>query len=82
MSVDKQMDKDVVHTDNGILVIKKRNNAFAATWIDLKMIILSEVNQRERWIYDFIYMWNLKKKYKWANLQNRNKLTDLENKVI
>ena len=48
MSIDKQMDKDVVHTDNGILVIKKRNNAFAATWIDLKMIILSEVNQRER----------------------------------
>jgi len=45
MSVDRQADKDGVHTDNGILVIKKRNNAFAATWTDLNVIILSEVNQ-------------------------------------
>ena len=34
---------------------------FAATWMDLEMIILSEVNQRERQIlYDITYMWNLK----------------------
>ena len=35
---------------------------FAATWTDLKIIILSEVkSDRERQIpYDIIYMWNLK----------------------
>ena len=35
---------------------------FATTWMDLKGIMLSEINQRERQIlYDVTYMWNLKK---------------------
>ena len=33
---------------------------FAATWMDLETVILSEVNQRKT-IYDITYMWNLKK---------------------
>ena len=33
---------------------------FAATWMDLKIIILSEVRQRQI-SYDINYMWNLKK---------------------
>ena len=33
---------------------------FAATWMDLEIIILSEVSQRQI-SYDIIYMWNLKK---------------------
>ena len=33
---------------------------------------------RERQIsYYIAYLWNLKKLYKWTDLQNRNKLTDL-----
>ena len=32
---------------------------FAATWVDLEVLILSEVRQRQ--IYDITYMWNLKK---------------------
>ena len=33
--------------------------------------------------YDIIYMHKLKKKlYKWTYLQNRNRLTDLENKLM
>jgi len=45
--------------------------------MDLEIIILSEV--RERQIYDITYMWNLTlKEYKWPYLQN--KLTDTENK--
>ena len=33
--------------------------------------------------YDITYMWNLKKKrYKWTYLQNRNRLTDIENKLM
>ena len=35
---------------------------FAATWMDLETVILSEVRQTERYIsYDITYMWNLKK---------------------
>ena len=33
---------------------------FVATWIDLEIIILSEVNQRQI-SYDIIYMWDIKK---------------------
>ena len=33
---------------------------FTATWMDLEIIILSEVIQTERQIYDITYMWNLK----------------------
>ena len=35
---------------------------FAAKWMDLEIVILSEVkSDRERQIYDITYMWNLKK---------------------
>ena len=34
---------------------------FAATWVDLKIVILSEMSETERLIlYDIGYMWNLK----------------------
>ena len=34
---------------------------FTAAWMDLKIIILSEVSQKERQIpYDITYIWNLK----------------------
>ena len=36
---------------------------FAATWMDLDVIMLSEVNQTEKDKYhDFTHMWNLKNK--------------------
>ena len=40
----------------------KRNEimSFAATWMDLEMVILSEVRERQI-SYDITYMWNLKK---------------------
>ena len=37
----------------------------------------------ERQIYNITHMWNLRKQwYKWTNLQNRNRLTDLENEFM
>jgi len=44
------MDKEnVIHIYNEILVIKKNElMALAATWIDLEMILLSEVSQTEK----------------------------------
>ena len=35
---------------------------FAAKWMDLEIVILTEVNQTEREIYDIAYVGNLKKK--------------------
>ena len=70
-----------MHTHNGILLTIKKNEImpFAATWMDLEIIILNEVSQTERQIsYDITSTWNLKKWYKWTYLQNRNRLTDIE----
>ena len=60
MSIDSGMDKDVVHIYNGILAIKKNKMPFAATCMDLEIIILSGVSQRQI-SYGITYMWNLKK---------------------
>ena len=56
MSIDRGMDKeDVVHIYSGILAIKKNEiRPFAATWMDLEMIILSEVSQTEKDKYHMV----------------------------
>ena len=45
------MNKDVVHIYNGILLSHKKNKmmSFAATWLDLEIIILSEVSQTKKY---------------------------------
>ena len=51
------MDKDdVVHKYNGILLSRKKNEImpFEATWMDLEIIILSEVSQTEKDKYHMI----------------------------
>ena len=57
------MDKDVVHIYNGILLRhKKEIMPFAATWMQLEILILNEVESKiERQIpCDSTYVWNLK----------------------
>ena len=65
MSIDRGVDKeDVVHIYNGILLSHKKNEImpFAATWMDLEIVILSAVSQTEKDKYHMIsHMWNLKK---------------------
>ena len=56
---------------------------FSATWMNTEIIKLSVVSHRERQIlYDITYMWNIKQVYKSMYLQNRNKLTDIESKLM
>ena len=53
-----------VHMQWNIRAIKKNEiMPFVATWMDLEIIILNEVSQKEKskyYIYDITYMWNLK----------------------
>ena len=51
------MDKeDVVYIYNGILLSHKKNEimSFAATWMDLEIIILSKVSQKEKDKYHMV----------------------------
>ena len=51
------MDKeDVVHIYNGILHSHKKNEImpFSATWMDLEIIILSEINWKDKDKYNEI----------------------------
>ena len=51
MCIDRQMDKeDAVRIYNGILLGRKKNGIllFAITWVDLEVIILSEVSHKEK----------------------------------
>ena len=50
MSISREMDKeDMVRTYRGILLSHKKNEImpFVAKWIDLEIIILSEVRKRK-----------------------------------
>ena len=56
MSIDRGMNQDVVHIHNGILLSHRKNEImpFAATWMQLEIIILSEVSQKEKDKYHII----------------------------
>ena len=81
------MDKeDVVHIHNGILLShkKEQNNAICSN-IDGPRDCHTEWSKSDterQILYDITYMWNLKKGYKWTYLQNRSRVTDVENKLM
>ena len=52
---------------------------YAATWMDLEIIILAEEREIS---YDITYMLNLKKWYKWTYFQSRNRLIDIEKELM
>ena len=66
------------------LAIKKnRIMPFAATWMPLEILILSEVSQKERQMpYDKIYMWNLKYGTDEPNYWTETNLDDIENRLV
>ena len=63
---------------------EKKNEVmtFAATWMVLQIIIFKWSKTEKDKYHDITYMWNLKKWYKWTYLQNRTRITDIENKFM
>ena len=52
-----------IHTIEYYSTIKKQEiMPFAATWMNLEMIILSQLDRERQISYDIAYMWHLKKK--------------------
>ena len=72
-----------IYTVEYYSAIKKDERVpFAATWMDLEMIILSEVSQTERDKYRTISgMWNLKNDAK-ESIYKTDRLTDIENRLV
>ena len=69
---------------SGILLLSHKKNEImplAVTWMDLEIIILSEVSQKEKdkLPYDITYMWNLK--YDTNELIYETE-TDSENRLV
>ena len=65
MSIDRGMDKeDAEHIYNGLLLSHKKNEitSFTATWMDLEIIILSEISQKKTSIVSFYLYVESKKK--------------------
>ena len=55
---------------------------FAATWMDLKSVILSEVSQTEEKYHKTSRICGVENQTMQMNLQNRKRLTDLENELM
>ena len=70
---------NVVYIHNGILAVRKRNNAIWGNR-DGPRASHTEWSKSDRQIsYDTTYIWNLKDCS--AYLQNRNRLADIENQL-
>ena len=54
---------------------------FAATWMNLEIIILSKVRQKEKDKYHMIYMWNLKYDTN-EHIYQAKTDTDIENRLV
>ena len=75
----------MVHIHNGILLSHKKEKIipFATTWMQLEILILSEVSQKEK-TNTLLYPLYMESKiwHKWTYLQNRKRFTDIENRLV
>ena len=56
---------------------------FSATWMDLEIIIVSEVSQRKtNIIWYHLFVESKKIILTWTYLQSRDRLTDIENNLM
>ena len=63
-------------------IIKNKIMPFAATWVGQEIMILSEVSQKVKDKYHISLMVESKIQNKWTYIQNRNRLTDIENRLV
>ena len=54
MSINREIDEDVVLIYNGILLSHKKEQNNATTWMDLEIVVLREVGQTQKDIYHMI----------------------------
>ena len=83
ISISRRMDnEDVVRMYSGVLLspTKEWDNAICSSR-DLEIVTVGEVSQAKWQILYHFYV-ESKKKYKLTYLQNRSRLTDIENKLI
>ena len=76
----------MIYPYNGILLSDKKewNNAICSNMDGPRDYHMKwSKSDRERQIsHDVTYIWNLNECYKWTYLQNRNRLTDIENQFM
>ena len=80
----KWMDKEdvvYIYTMEYYLTIKMNEiMPFSATCMDLEIIILSEMSDKDKYMISLIC--EDLKRCKWTYLQNKNRVTDVENKFM
>ena len=82
MPTDRQVDQEgVVYTHPGIFLSRRKNGTvpFAATWMDLEMIVPSELDRERQILCDIICTRNPKKWHQWVYLE-KNDLFKIEKK--
>ena len=74
----------MVYIYNEILLSHKKNEfeSVLMRWMSLEPVIQSEVSQKEKKKYIYVYIWNLEKCYWWTYLQGRNGVADIENELV
>ena len=64
-------------------IIQNKMTPFAATWMELEIIMVSEVSQKEKDKYQCYHLYVESKIWdKWTYLWRRNRLTDIEDKLV
>ena len=75
--------EDVVHIYSGILLSQKELNNAICSYMNGPRDCHTEWSKSDKDKYMILLICSiLKKVYKWAYLQNRNKVADVENKLI
>ena len=85
-STEEWKKEDVVHIYSGLLLSHKKEQKCAICRDVYRPrdchIEWSKSEKEKEILYNIAYIWNLKKGYKWTYLQNRIRVTDVENKLM
>ena len=85
MSIHRWLDsEDVVYIHNGILLSHKKDDImpFAATWMELETLILSETSQKDKENYHMISLISGILYPAQMNISSEKKIMDLEKRLV